>query len=195
MVRKVSENFTLLFRIGNNNRHLNFVTQKPIAKKYFWGQQGNWAYPGRCHCCSSLTLGILCFVGDLHILYLTSGPRTDGTLIKWNAERENYYSIGQNVRFYTGDKMNSHFQGPPWAVPWLRRLVAGLPPRRPGFDLGSVHVGFVVDKVALGQVFPPEYFGFPLPVSFHRCSITRKRTKNNNHLHLHQGCTITGLRP
>jgi hypothetical protein len=47
------------------------------------------------------------------------------------------------------------------AVPWLRRLVAGIPPRRPGFDPGSVHVGFVVDKVALEQVFP-EYFGFPL---------------------------------
>jgi hypothetical protein len=30
---------------------------------------------------------------------------------------------------------------------------ASLPPRRPGFDPGSVHVGFVVDKVALGQVF------------------------------------------
>ena len=40
------------------------------------------------------------------------------------------------------------------AVPWLRRLVAGLSPLRPGFDPGSVHVGFVVDKVALGQVFP-----------------------------------------
>ena len=39
------------------------------------------------------------------------------------------------------------------AVPWLRRLVAGLPPRMPGFDPGSVHVEFVVDKVALGQVF------------------------------------------
>jgi hypothetical protein len=40
------------------------------------------------------------------------------------------------------------------AVPWLRRLVAGLPPRRPGFDPESVHVGFVVDKVAQGQVVP-----------------------------------------
>jgi hypothetical protein len=39
-------------------------------------------------------------------------------------------------------------------VPWLRRLVAGLSPRRLGFDPGLVHVGFVVDKVALGQVFP-----------------------------------------
>jgi hypothetical protein len=36
----------------------------------------------------------------------------------------------------------------------LRRLVAGLPPRTPGFDPGSIHVEFVVDKVALGQVFP-----------------------------------------
>jgi hypothetical protein len=39
------------------------------------------------------------------------------------------------------------------AVPWLRSLVAGLTPRRPGFALGSIHVEFVVDKVALGQVF------------------------------------------
>jgi hypothetical protein len=58
----------------------------------------------------------------------------------------------------------SHFQGSriTWgnsrlllAVPWLRRLVAGLPPRRPGFDPASIHVGFVVDKVALGHVFLP----------------------------------------
>jgi hypothetical protein len=35
----------------------------------------------------------------------------------------------------------------------LWRLAAALPPRRPGFDPGSVHVGFVVDKVALAQVF------------------------------------------
>jgi hypothetical protein len=40
------------------------------------------------------------------------------------------------------------------AVPWLKRLVAGLLPRRLGFDPMSVCVGFVVDKVALGQAFP-----------------------------------------
>jgi hypothetical protein len=38
-------------------------------------------------------------------------------------------------------------------VPWLRRLVAGLSPRRPGFTAVSVHVEFVVDEVALGQIF------------------------------------------
>jgi hypothetical protein len=38
-------------------------------------------------------------------------------------------------------------------VPWLRRLVADISPRRPGFVPGSIHVRFVVDKVALGQAF------------------------------------------
>jgi hypothetical protein len=66
---------------------------------------------------------------------------------------------------------------PPKAVSWLRRLVAGLSPRKPVFDPGSIHVGFVVEKVALGQVFFFEYFGFPLSISFHRCSITCKNEK------------------
>jgi hypothetical protein len=67
-----------------------------------------------------------------------------------------------------------HTNTPYLAVPWLRRLVAGLSPRRPGFDPGSVHVGFMVDKVALGQVFPPS-------VSFHRCSSTWKKERTNHH--------------
>jgi hypothetical protein len=53
------------------------------------------------------------------------------------------------------------------AVPQLKRLVAGFPPRRPGFDPRSGYVGFVVDKVALGQVFS-EYIGFPCQSSFHQ---------------------------
>jgi hypothetical protein len=39
-------------------------------------------------------------------------------------------------------------------MPRLKRLVAGLSPRRPGFAPGSIHVGFVVDKVALGRFSP-----------------------------------------
>jgi hypothetical protein len=38
-------------------------------------------------------------------------------------------------------------------VPWLRRLVADLSPRRLGFGLRPVDIRFVVDKVALGQGF------------------------------------------
>jgi hypothetical protein len=47
------------------------------------------------------------------------------------------------------------------AVPWLRRLVAGRPPRRPAFDPGSVHVGFVVDKCGTGTGFSPSTSVFP----------------------------------
>jgi hypothetical protein len=38
-------------------------------------------------------------------------------------------------------------------VPEPRTLVAGLSPRRAEFAPLLVHVGFVVDKMALGQVF------------------------------------------
>jgi hypothetical protein len=38
------------------------------------------------------------------------------------------------------------------AVSWLRVLAVGFPPQRPGFNAGSVHVGFEEDKVVLGQV-------------------------------------------
>jgi hypothetical protein len=34
-----------------------------------------------------------------------------------------------------------------------RAVSRWLPPRRPGFKPGYWHVGFVVDKVTLGQVF------------------------------------------
>jgi hypothetical protein len=35
----------------------------------------------------------------------------------------------------------------------FKRLVAGFPPQLPGLKPGFSHVGFVVDKVALRQVF------------------------------------------
>jgi hypothetical protein len=41
----------------------------------------------------------------------------------------------------------------PTAMPWLRSLVTGLSPRRPGFMPWSIHVGYVADKMALVQVF------------------------------------------
>jgi hypothetical protein len=49
------------------------------------------------------------------------------------------------------------------AVPWLRSLVAGLSPQRPGFEPRSIHVGFVVDEVALDRFFS-EFVGFPLSI-------------------------------
>jgi len=48
--------------------------------------------------------------------------------------------------------------------------------RRSEWGYGPVRVGFVVEKVALGQVFL-QYFPFPLPVSF--------TPMLHSHLHLH----------
>jgi hypothetical protein len=59
------------------------------------------------------------------------------------------------------------------------RLVAGFPPRRPR----SGQVGFVVDKVALGQVFS-QYFGFPCQSSFHQLL--------HSHPHLSSGAGTIG---
>jgi hypothetical protein len=50
------------------------------------------------------------------------------------------------------------------AMPWLRRLVTGQSPRRPGPAFGSAPVVFVVDKVALGQVSSCSVFSC---LSFH----------------------------
>jgi hypothetical protein len=49
----------------------------------------------------------------------------------------------------------------------LRWLVACLSQRRPGFAPGSVHVGFVVDKLALGQVFFRALLFRPSSVALH----------------------------
>jgi hypothetical protein len=57
------------------------------------------------------------------------------------------------------------------SMPLLRRLVAGFSQRRPGFASGSISVGFVVDKAALGQDSLRFRFRFPLSVSFHHCPV------------------------
>jgi hypothetical protein len=67
-----------------------------------------------------------------------------GAVEKNRAEGRNIVYID----FYVHSNYNSTK-----AMPQLKWLVAGFPPRRPEFKPGSGHVGFVVDKVALGQVF------------------------------------------
>jgi hypothetical protein len=61
------------------------------------------------------------------------------------------------------------------AVPWLKWLVAGLSPQRPGFAPGSIHVGFAVEKWCWDKFFS-ESFCFTLSISFHR------RYPNSYHL-------------
>jgi hypothetical protein len=47
-------------------------------------------------------------------------------------------------------------------VPWLRQLVAGLSQQRPKFTPWSVHVQFVVYKVAMEQVYLQIFLFFPV---------------------------------
>jgi hypothetical protein len=49
----------------------------------------------------------------------------------------------------------------------FRQLVDCFLTQAPTFDLGQFHSRFVVDKGALGQVFPP--IRIPLTVLFHQC--------------------------
>jgi hypothetical protein len=53
------------------------------------------------------------------------------------------------------------------AVPLLRQLVAGFSQPRPWFSPRSVHVEFLVDIVALGQVFS-KYLGYLCQLSSHQ---------------------------
>jgi hypothetical protein len=46
-------------------------------------------------------------------------------------------------------------------------VVAEFPPTQAVFELGTGHLGFVVDRVVLGHVLS-EYFGFLCQFSFHR---------------------------
>jgi hypothetical protein len=66
-------------------------------------------------------------------------------------------------------------------------LVAGLSPRRPGFDPGLVHVGFLVDRLALGQVFPCQFDSTGAPL----LGKIKKKTDNFSLRLHHKGCTIS----
>jgi len=57
-------------------------------------------------------------------------------------------------------------------MPWLKQIAAGLFLQRPRFNPRPVHVGFVVNKVAMRQALVfSGYFYSRMSVSFYPCSI------------------------
>jgi len=64
------------------------------------------------------------------------------------------------------------------AVSTFRRSVAGLRHRRPWFDPRPVRVGFVVDTVALRQVYPYQYHSTNSPpIADASCSLSQLTLK------------------
>jgi hypothetical protein len=57
-------------------------------------------------------------------------------------------------------------------VLWLSPLFTNVSVQRPRLGARQVHVGYVVDRLVLGQVLS-EYFCFSLSLSFHQCSILK----------------------
>jgi len=72
------------------------------------------------------------------------------------------------------------------AVPWLTFSVSGHTRRRIGFSPRSVHLGIVVNKVALWQGFLPVSRAFALsivPPVAHSYSFTHRQRVNTNNQH------------
>jgi len=61
---------------------------------------------------------------------------------------------------YLSVSWQRHFK----AVPCLKLLVAGHSPWNPGFDLGPVHVRFVMENVTMGQVSFQELQFYPVTI-------------------------------
>jgi hypothetical protein len=83
------------------------------------------------------------------------------------------------------------------SVPWLTSLVAGLSLRRTGFVPRSIHVGFMVDKVAWDRYFS-EFFGFPVNISFHHRSPKSYHLRSAQYASINAGIhpsiiTVTGI--
>jgi hypothetical protein len=69
---------------------------------------------------------------------------------------------------FTPSKINAELTRTPGRP--MTQAVSRRPPRRPGFAPRSIRVGFVVDKVALGQVFLRVFLFSPVNILFHRRS-------------------------
>ena len=65
-------------------------------------------------------------------------------------------------------------------VPWLRRLVAGFPPLRPGDDPRLYHTDLVVDKWHWGRLLPCHH-STSIAYSFNRLSSTLYNLKHISH--------------
>jgi hypothetical protein len=99
-----------------------------------------------------------------------------------------YYILYNIYIYYSKGKVRPHYihiivrgkrgLGKVKAVPWLRSLFAGLSPPWPVLSPGSIHMRFVVDKLAVGQVCLRVLRLSPVNVSFQRRSSNSYNLRN-----------------
>jgi hypothetical protein len=77
--------------------------------------------------------------------------------VHWTSDVRCAVNVKHNIDIGTSSiRLRQRFEEQHWrraSFPRLRKLVAGLSPQRPGFSSRPFHMGFLVDKVAMGQVY------------------------------------------
>jgi hypothetical protein len=102
--------------------------------------------------------------------------RTSETSVDNYFTRQYIPEDNSELRARRRENLKSHIKAKQSHYYLIKQLVTLY--RRPGFATGSIDVGFVVDKVALGQVFLRVLRFFPVNISFHRRSSNSYRLGN-----------------
>jgi len=70
-------------------------------------------------------------------------------VVSYTAFSKVFFFFGENTCFLRGTNSVFKYNSGQFSMPWYRLLVNGLSSPRRGFDRRRVHMGFVVEKVAL----------------------------------------------
>jgi len=63
------------------------------------------------------------------------------------------HSKQKQIKRYFSSLLCIYFFPFPFSLPWLKQIVADLSLWRLGFVLLLIHEGYILDKLALGQIF------------------------------------------
>jgi hypothetical protein len=115
-----------------------------------------------------LTFCVLC--ADVRYTVFGIPPEREGSIIMWCLETMDTMELAHTDQLIvpeTSGPATFYQRMPVELFTTVLKKYGRLSTQCPGFDPRSDHVGFTVDKVALGYVFSG-YFSFPCQFSFHQ---------------------------